>query len=56
MLDGIRNQINADPKLGRKMAIYGGVGALVAIPLPIVGPVIGAVVGTAIAYARRDKA
>ena len=55
MLDKVRARINADPKLGRKMAIYGGVGALVAIPLPIIGPVIGAVVGTSIAYARRNK-
>lgn len=55
MFDNVRDQIKSDPKLGRKMAIYGGIGALVAIPLPIVGPVIGAVIGTSIAYARRTK-
>ncbi|WP_375382100.1 hypothetical protein [uncultured Sphingomonas sp.] len=55
MFDKVRGEINSDPKLGRKMAIYGGIGALIAIPLPIVGPVIGAVIGTSIAYARRTK-
>ena len=56
MLDGIRANINSNPKLGRKMAKYGAAGALLAIPLPFVGPVLGAVVGAGIAYARRDKA
>ena len=37
------------------MAKYSAIGAVVAIPLPIVGPVIGAIVGAGVAYARRDK-
>ena len=56
MLDTVRARLNADPRLGRKMAKYGAAGALLAIPLPFVGPVIGAVVGAGVAYARRDKA
>ena len=50
-LDEIKNT----PGLGKKMAKYGAIGAVLAIPLPFVGPVIGAVVGAGVAYARRDK-
>lgn len=47
--------IKNTPGLGKKMAKYGAIGAVIAIPLPFVGPVIGAVVGAGVAYARRDK-
>ena len=49
--DTIRNS----PGLGKKMAKYGAIGAVIAIPLPFVGPIIGAVVGAGVAYARRDR-
>ncbi|WP_419807629.1 hypothetical protein [Sphingomonas sp.] len=54
-LDEMRDEIRSDPTLGRRMAKYGAVGAVLAIPLPFVGPIIGAAVGAAVAYSRRDK-
>ena len=47
--------IRTSPGLGKKMAKYGAIGAVIAIPLPFVGPIIGAVVGAGVAYARRDR-
>lgn len=55
-LDDVRARINGNPSLGKKMAKYGAIGAVVAIPLPFIGPVIGATLGAGIAYLRRDKA
>ena len=40
--------------LGKKMAKYGAIGAVVAIPVPFVGPVLGAIVGASVAYAKRN--
>ena len=58
-LDDKKAEVDAamerDPRLGRKMAKYGAIGAVIAIPLPFVGPILGAVVGAAVAYQRRDK-
>ena len=54
-LDDVRTRINRDPSLGKKMAIYGAIGAAVAIPLPFIGPVIGATLGAGVAYLRRNK-
>ncbi len=51
----VQNQINATPGLGKKMAKYGAIGAVVAIPVPFVGPVLGAIVGAAVAYSKRPK-
>ena len=51
----VRDTIRSTPGLGKKMAKYSAIGAVVAIPLPVVGPVIGAIVGAGVAYARRDK-
>ena len=48
--DDLRN----NPALGKKMAKYGAIGAVVAIPVPFVGPVLGALVGAGIAYAKRN--
>jgi len=52
-IDEVQSEINATPGLGKKMAKYGAIGAVVAIPIPFVGPVFGALAGAAIAYAKR---
>jgi hypothetical protein len=51
----VQNEIKATPGLGKKMAKYGAIGAVVAIPVPFVGPVLGAIVGAAVAYSKRPK-
>jgi hypothetical protein len=55
-LNAMPNTIKTTPGLGKRMAKYGAIGAVVAIPIPFVGPVLGAVVGAGVAYARRNKA
>jgi len=52
-IDDVQNEIKNTPGLGRKMAKYSAVGALIAIPIPVVGPIAGAIVGAGLAYARR---
>ncbi|WP_181814844.1 hypothetical protein [Sphingomonas aracearum] len=54
-IEEIQSTIKSDPKLGRRMAKYSAIGAVVAIPIPVVGPVFGALAGAAIAYARRNN-
>jgi hypothetical protein len=54
-MDEIENTVRNSPGLGKKMAKYGAIGAVVAIPVPFVGPVLGALVGAGVAYARRNK-
>lgn len=44
-----------DKDLGKRMAKYGAVGALIGIPVPFVGPVFGAVVGAGYAYLKSQK-
>jgi hypothetical protein len=51
--DDIQSEIKATPGLGKKMAKYSAIGAIVAIPIPVVGPVFGALAGAAVAYAKR---
>jgi len=51
----IQDRIKARPGLGGKMAKYSAIGAVVAIPVPIIGPIFGAIAGAAIAYSRRNK-
>ncbi|WP_375393195.1 hypothetical protein [uncultured Sphingomonas sp.] len=53
--DEVRATVRDTPGLGKKMAKYGAVGAVLAIPLPFVGPILGAITGAAVAYARRGK-
>jgi len=60
---GIEDKINATaaevretPGLGKSMAKWGALGAVIAIPVPFVGPPIGAVAGAAYAYWKRKKA
>ena len=50
----VQSEIKSTPGLGKKMAKYGAIGAVVAIPVPFVGPVLGAIVGAGIAYAKRN--
>lgn len=52
-IDEIQGEIKATPGLGKKMAKYSAVGAIIAIPIPVVGPVFGALAGAAVAYAKR---
>jgi len=54
-IDDVQNEIKATPGLGKKMATYGAIGAVVAIPVPFVGPVLGAIAGAAFAYSKRPK-
>lgn len=51
--DEIQGEIKATPGLGKKMAKYSAVGAIIAIPVPVVGPIFGALAGAAVAYAKR---
>ena len=52
----VQSEIRNHPGLGKRMAKYGAVGAVVAIPVPFIGPIIGAVAGAAWAYSKRNKA
>lgn len=54
-IEEVQTTVQNTPGLGKKMAKYGAVGAVLAIPVPFVGPVLGALVGAGVAYARRDK-
>ena len=44
-----------DKKLGTSMAKWAALGAVVAIPVPIVGPIIGAAAGAGYAYFKAKK-
>ena len=52
-IDEVQDEIKATPGLGKRMAKYGAVGAVIAIPIPFIGPVIGAAAGAAYAYSKR---
>ncbi len=54
-LDEIQTNIKETPGLGKSMAKWGALGAVVAIPVPFVGPVIGAIAGAGYAYYKRNK-
>ena len=54
-IEEVQNEIKGTPGLGKKMAKYGAVGAVIAIPVPFVGPVLGAIAGAAYAYSKRPK-
>jgi hypothetical protein len=42
--------------VGKKMAVWAAVGAVVAIPVPVVGPFLGAAAGAGLAYWTAKKA
>lgn len=44
-----------DKELGKSMAKWGALGAVVAIPVPFVGPLLGAAAGAGYAYYRKKK-
>ena len=50
----VQDNVKGTPGLGKKMAKYGAIGAVIAIPVPFVGPVLGAIVGASVAYAKRN--
>ncbi len=52
----VQQTVQATPGLGKSMAKWGALGAVVAIPIPFVGPVLGAIAGAAYAYGKRNKA
>ena len=56
MIDDVQNEIKNTPGLGKSMAKWSALGAVVAVPVPIVGPIFGAVAGAAYAYSKRNKA
>ena len=51
----VQDNVQHTPGLGKSMAKWGALGAVVAIPVPFIGPVIGAVAGAAYAYSKRNK-
>ena len=51
----VPGEIKRDPKLGKSMAKWGALGAVVAIPLPFVGPILGAAAGAGYAYYKAKK-
>jgi hypothetical protein len=53
-IEEVQDTVKSTPGLGKKMAKYGAIGAVVAIPVPFVGPIFGALVGAGIAYAKRN--
>jgi hypothetical protein len=44
-----------DKEVGKSMAKWALLGAVVAIPVPIVGPIIGAAAGAGYAYLKAKK-
>ncbi len=54
-LDELQSEIKNTPGLGKSMAKWGALGAVVAIPVPFVGPIIGALAGAGYAYVKRNK-
>lgn len=44
-----------DRALGKRMAKYAAVGAVIAIPVPFIGPIIGAAAGAGLAYFRTKR-
>ena len=51
----VQGTIKNTPGLGKSMAKWGALGAVVAIPVPFVGPIFGALAGAAYAYSKRNK-
>jgi hypothetical protein len=44
-----------DQKLGKSMAKWAALGAVVAIPVPFIGPILGAAAGAGYAYIKGKK-
>ena len=41
--------------VGKSMAKWGALGAVVAVPVPFVGPILGAAAGAAFAYGKSKR-
>lgn len=54
-VDEVRGTVKNTPGLGKSMAKWSALGAVVAIPLPVVGPIFGAIAGAAYAYRKGTK-
>ena len=54
-IDDVQNDIKSSPDLGKSMAKWAALGAVVAIPVPFVGPVLGAAAGAGYAYFKGKK-
>ena len=51
----VHGDIKSTPGLGKSMAKWGALGAVVAIPVPFVGPIFGAAAGDGYAYFKAKK-
>ena len=51
----VQSNVKGTPGLGKSMAKWSALGAVVAIPVPIVGPVVGAIAGAVYAYRKGTK-
>ena len=51
-IDDVQNEIKTTPGLGKSMAKWSALGAVVAIPIPVVGPIFGALAGATYAYVK----
>ncbi|WP_022684888.1 hypothetical protein [Sphingomonas phyllosphaerae] len=54
-LNEVQGTVKNTPGLGKSMAKWSALGAVVAIPLPVVGPIFGAIAGAAYAYRKGTK-
>lgn len=54
-IDEVQHEIRSTPGLGKSMARWSALGAVIAIPVPIVGPVFGALAGATYAYMKRKE-
>lgn len=52
-IEDVQSRIKNTPGLGKSMAKWSALGAVVAIPVPIVGPVFGAIAGAAYGYMKK---
>ena len=55
MIDDIKHDLDTIPWIKVSMAKWAALGAVVAIPLPIVGPIIGGLAGAAYGFHRRKS-
>ena len=51
----VQSTVKGTPGLGKSMAKWGALGAVVAIPVPFVGPIFGAAAGAGYAYFKAKK-
>ncbi len=51
----VQSNVKSQPGLGKSMAKWAALGAVVAIPVPFVGPIFGALAGAGYAYVKGTK-